>query len=48
MNLNEAKGWQMRTPIPKGGIPPKEFMDETKARIGKGIEQLLIVANAKK
>ena len=48
MDFNDAKGGG-RTPIaiPKDGKLPKEFMDDIQAKIGKGIERLLVVSNAK-
>jgi hypothetical protein len=48
MDFNGAGMKNMRTPIPKDGIPPKEFTDAVRAGIGKGIEQLLIISNTKK
>jgi hypothetical protein len=38
MDFNGAGMENMRAPIPKDGIPPKEFTDAVRAWIGEGIK----------
>jgi hypothetical protein len=48
MDMNEAKGGGMDIPAPKDGIPPKELTEAFTIGVGKGIERLLVITNAKK